>query len=1270
MTIATVKPQPPKTRRAVMGWPLAVGLCVVLAGDARAQGSMEADRAALEALYRAAGGDGWIDNTNWLSSAPLSDWYGVEVNRNGRVTRLHLGGWDDTVQDFIDHGLTGSLPPELGRLSHIRRLQIGGNSGLMGPIPPELSSLTHLEDLNLQANRLTGSIPAGLGRLANLKGLSLTRNQVSGQVPTELGNLTGLTRLDLRGTMLSGPLPESLTRLSALTWLQLEGSGLCVPDLPSVQAWLDSIRDFTGAVCIGSPTFLRVVTQPGLGLLDAVHAVADLNGDGRDDVIAGERQETNVAAPEERFTKTTLRILVGEEDGGFTYAPELVDGTIDARIPIVVADDFNGDGQVDLAVFDYGGYVFAERRGYGNPPQLFLSSADGRLRPSDALADAVRREHTLRPQPHYSGPADLHLKSATSGDIDGDGDIDLWVDSIGGQNVYSHFMINNGEGTFTVDETRAPPALRYNWPENWYHLQGHLVDLDSDGDLDLALGQSRKITSNTMNQFSIALINDGAGYYPTRIELPHPAFNEGYTQVTGQAHFDVNGDGFQDLLLAHLRNDESLPNLSATGRYIQVLVNRGGMSFGDETTAWMGDQSATTPERNLDGHPLYNSGALGTYDIDRDGCADLVMLRGPHVRTESPLVYQNDGSGGFQAMPPVPFAGSTPYFGNRAVPADVNGDEVIDFVVPHRENGPDLRVGTADDFTMLVTLLNTTPAGPLRCGQGMTAVGALPALGGGADSPRGGGGWHPWSQVDDSAGITVVSIDRNGAADPIGRGERVRLSLTLNDHITVTGSPRLAVTVGAETRLALFSGKVSRSTSGGSSTSRLDFYYDVQRADVDTDGVWFAVNALRLNGGTIRDASGTDVPVDLGAFALTASAFTVDGGLDNPPVVTSVSVRQPGYPWRRDTFELGERIVIDVVFSEYVDLTGTPSLGLTLGTRTRPAVYASRHDSISGTTRLRFAYDVEASDLDSDGLSIVADALSLNGGTIRDTGGTDADLNLGQHAVTNDPDRKVDGRVDNPPVLALGSYPDDTFGRGGRIRFSIRANEHLSVTGEPTLALLIGSQTRQMQMYELVHGDYGSVLRFHYDVQVSDLGANGLAISSGPLFLNGGTIRDAGGNDATLNFQDVDFHEPGRYKVDGGIDTALVVKSVGLVSRPRIGDTYRLDEVVEATVRFDKAPYVIGAPALTLDVGGKTRRMTYDGISASGISLVFRYTVQASDRDADGIEIGPHALTLEGGAIRDSEGRDSDLSLENVDHSTWGLHKVDGGARAGEATPE
>ena len=114
------------------------------------------------------------------------------------------------------------------------------------------------------------------------------------------------------------------------------------------------------------------------------------------------------------------------------------------------------------------------------------------------------------------------------------------------------------------------------------------------------------------------------------------------------------------------------------------------MSFGDETVTWMGDQSATTPELDQDGEHLSNDAEPKMYDVDRDGCADLVMSRSlQEVRPEAPLVYRNNGSGQFEAMPPEPFAGSDRYFGVYAVPADVNGDAVIDFVVPRRHDGPD-----------------------------------------------------------------------------------------------------------------------------------------------------------------------------------------------------------------------------------------------------------------------------------------------------------------------------------------------------------------------------------------------------------------------------------------------------------------------------------------------------------------------------------------------------------------------------------------------------
>ena len=108
---------------------IATGLCA-WTGNARAQGSAESDRAALEAVYRATGGDDWTDNANWLSDAPLRDWHGVETNEQGRVTELRLGGWDETVRSHVGNGLIGALPLELGTLSHLRWLEIGGNRGL------------------------------------------------------------------------------------------------------------------------------------------------------------------------------------------------------------------------------------------------------------------------------------------------------------------------------------------------------------------------------------------------------------------------------------------------------------------------------------------------------------------------------------------------------------------------------------------------------------------------------------------------------------------------------------------------------------------------------------------------------------------------------------------------------------------------------------------------------------------------------------------------------------------------------------------------------------------------------------------------------------------------------------------------------------------------------------------------------------------------------------------------------------------------------------
>ena len=111
------------------------------------------ERDILARLYDATGGRSWRNDDNWLTRAPLSDWYGVETV-DGQVSALRLS----------ENGLAGTIPAELG--------------GLAG-----------LKVLELTDNDLAGRLPATLGRLGGLRSLALRGNRLAGRVPVELGSL-------------------------------------------------------------------------------------------------------------------------------------------------------------------------------------------------------------------------------------------------------------------------------------------------------------------------------------------------------------------------------------------------------------------------------------------------------------------------------------------------------------------------------------------------------------------------------------------------------------------------------------------------------------------------------------------------------------------------------------------------------------------------------------------------------------------------------------------------------------------------------------------------------------------------------------------------------------------------------------------------------------------------------------------------------------------------------------------------------------------------
>ena len=200
--------------------------------DDRAEFDDEAiasDRAVLVALYNATSGPNWVDNTNWLSDAPVGEWHGVETSDNGSVIRLIL----------YQNGLIGEIPPELRSLSNLTMLVLAGN-GLSGTILAELGGLAYLEELYLEENNLSGTIPPELGGLASMTVLSLGNNQLGGEIPSELGSVSSLMTLGLEGNNLSGAIPSELSGLVNLQHLIL-GKNQLSGEIPNGLANLSNL---------------------------------------------------------------------------------------------------------------------------------------------------------------------------------------------------------------------------------------------------------------------------------------------------------------------------------------------------------------------------------------------------------------------------------------------------------------------------------------------------------------------------------------------------------------------------------------------------------------------------------------------------------------------------------------------------------------------------------------------------------------------------------------------------------------------------------------------------------------------------------------------------------------------------------------------------------------------------------------------------------------------------------------------------------------------
>ena len=222
-------------------------------------------RYALATLYFATSGDGWTENTSWLSNTNECSWKSTKptsigiCDPLGRYLELQLES----------NNLRGSLPPELVLLSNsLKVISLLGNSivgtvptfivdmkslerfdvssnQLRGPIPEVLGQATSLKQLTLYDNNLFSTIPASLGSLNRLEVLDLGSNDLSGTVPSTFGQLSRLVGLSVFGNFLTGSLPTELSNLAALELLYVDSNDLGPPlpggicELNLVEFWSD-----------------------------------------------------------------------------------------------------------------------------------------------------------------------------------------------------------------------------------------------------------------------------------------------------------------------------------------------------------------------------------------------------------------------------------------------------------------------------------------------------------------------------------------------------------------------------------------------------------------------------------------------------------------------------------------------------------------------------------------------------------------------------------------------------------------------------------------------------------------------------------------------------------------------------------------------------------------------------------------------------------------------------------------------------------------------
>ena len=354
----------------------------------------------------------------------------------------------------------------------------------------------------------------------------------------------------------------------------------------------------------GPAVFERHILEPNnLGI--TIPIVYDMNRDGFSDILL---PLNNV-------------LMLNAGDGKFEERKAIFDSYIyplTGPATAVVAD-FDGDGKVDLLFA--GTYNFkknfvtmtAEVGVY-----LYRGNAEGRFETEGEEAVSERLSLTI-PQ------------SMAVGDIDGDGDLDVWLTQYknpfeqgtmptpfydANDGYPSYLLLNRGDGMFE-DGTEAAGLAGKRYRRTF---ASSFLDIDDDQDLDLL------ISSDSAG--SDLYFHDGAGHFT---DITETALDESANFGMGHTFADYNRDGQLDFYVTGMAST-TMRRLNQMGLFREdrpdILEMRTRMGYGNRMYLSQGEHTFHQPAFKDNVARSGWAWGVTSLDFDIDGDMDIYVAHG------------------------------------------------------------------------------------------------------------------------------------------------------------------------------------------------------------------------------------------------------------------------------------------------------------------------------------------------------------------------------------------------------------------------------------------------------------------------------------------------------------------------------------------------------------------------------------------------------------------------------------------------------------------